>query len=508
MSTNKPLLVNNGDWDFELLNLMDEEISKIAVGKYNLDCYPNQIEIISSDQMLAGYSTHALPVMYHHWKFGKTFSRERKAYQKGHMGLAYEVVTNTNPCISYLMEQNSATMQCLVIAHACYGHNSFFKNNYLFKQWTDAENIIDFLIYANKYIAECEVKYGEKAVEELLDSCHTLETFGFDRVKRVRDKSEKEKKMRLEERDDYYQSRISELWPVPENRPSLLTKTNATQRKQLMLPEPEENILLFLEKNSPTLLTWQREIVRIVRKISQYFWPQFQTKVANEGWASFWHYHLMNELYDNGMITEGSMLEFFRSHSGVVYQREMDDPHYNGINPYALGINIFQDIKRICENPTGEDKQWFPHLIGNSWQEVLDDAMKNYKDESFILQFLSPKVIRDMKLAAIEDNPLKDSHHYIVSETHDDEGYRNIRHKLAKQNDVHTTLPRILVEDIDLDGDRTLYLRHNRYNMVPLDLPMAMEAILHVRRLWGFRVVLSSYNGDKDTKAAQMIFSE
>ncbi|MGU3846469.1 SpoVR family protein, partial [Vibrio diabolicus] len=98
----------------------------------------------------------------------------------GQMGLAYEIFINSNPCIAYLMEENTVTMQALVIAHACYGHNSFFKGNYLFQTWTDASSIIDYLLFAKKYLAECEERYGVQEVEKLLDSCHALMNFGVD----------------------------------------------------------------------------------------------------------------------------------------------------------------------------------------------------------------------------------------------------------------------------------------------------------------------------------------
>ena len=115
---------------------------------------------------------------------------------------------------------------------------------------------------------------------------------------------------------------------------------------------PEENLLYFLEKNSPVLEEWQREILRIVRMIAQYFYPQRQTKVMNEGCATFVHYHMMNALFDRDLIPEGAMLEILQNHTNVVLQPAFDDPRSQGINPYALGFEMMQDIKRICEDPT------------------------------------------------------------------------------------------------------------------------------------------------------------
>ena len=190
---------------------MDEEISKIAA-EYKLDTYPNQIELISSEQMLDAYASVGMPLMYNHWAYGKHFLSNQQQYQRGQMGLAYEIVINSNPCIAYLMEENTITMQALVIAHACYGHNSFFKNNYLFRAWTDADSIVDYLLFAKTYIQECEEKHGIDAVEEILDAAHALMNHGVNRYKRPRPLSPAEEENRQTERAEYIQRTINDLW--------------------------------------------------------------------------------------------------------------------------------------------------------------------------------------------------------------------------------------------------------------------------------------------------------
>jgi stage V sporulation protein R len=134
--------------------------------------------------------------------------------------------------------------------------------------------------------------------------------------------------------------------------------------------------------------------VRIVRKIAQYFYPQRQTQVMNEGWATFWHHALLNTLYDEGHLTDGVMIEWLKSHTNVIFQPPVGHPAYGGINPYALGFAMYTDLRRICEHPTDEDREWFPQLAGTPWLPALHHAMRNFKDESFIGQYLSPKVIR------------------------------------------------------------------------------------------------------------------
>src|SRR5699024_4748527 len=144
-------LSDGPEWTFALLEQYHREIARVAA-HYRLGTYPNQIEVITAEQMMDAYSSIGMPIGYHHWSYGKKFIQTEQTYQRGHMGLAYEIVINSNPCIAYLMEENTLPMQALVIAHACYGHNSFFKSNYLFKSWTDAGSIIDYLVFAKQYI--------------------------------------------------------------------------------------------------------------------------------------------------------------------------------------------------------------------------------------------------------------------------------------------------------------------------------------------------------------------
>ncbi|MEZ8100031.1 SpoVR family protein [Vibrio bivalvicida] len=474
-------LPDGPDWTFDLLDRYHTEIKRVA-DHYKLDAYPNQIEVITSEQMMDAYSSIGMPINYNHWSFGKKFIQTEQGYKHGQMGLAYEIVINSNPCIAYLMEENTVTMQALVMAHACYGHNSFFKGNYLFQTWTDASSIIDYLLFAKNYMAECEQKYGVQEVENLLDSCHALMNFGVDRYKRPEKISIAEEKSRQEEREAYLQSQVNDLWrTVPKS------KVEPENEKIRFPTEPQENILYFIEKHAPLLESWQREIVRIVRKISQYFYPQKQTQVMNEGWATFWHYTILNHLYDEGLVTDRFILEFLHSHTGVVAQPSYNSPYFSGINPYALGFAMFRDIRRICEEPTDEDREWFPDLAGTDWLEAVHFAMQNFKDESFISQYLSPKLMRDFKLFAIVDDDRKN---YIeVSAIHDETGYRAIREKLAAQYNLSNLEPNIQVFNVDVRGDRSMTLQYIPHDRIPLDEGYD-EVLKHLYRLWGFDVIL------------------
>ena len=476
------------EWTFEAIAEYDEAIGRVAKG-YKLDCYPHVLEVISAEQMMDAYASIGMPVYYHHWSFGKHFLSTENRYKRGQMGLAYEIVINSDPCIAYLMDENTLPMQALVIAHAAYGHNSFFKGNHLFKQWTSADAIVDYLIFARNYIAQCEERHGVEAVEQLIDACHALGNVGVDRYKRSPRLSLEKETLRQQERADYLQAQVNDLWRTLPPR----LDEEAPSEEARFPGEPEENLLYFIEKNAPLLEPWQREVVRIVRKIGQYFYPQRQTQVMNEGWATFWHYTLLNTLYDEGRLSDGFMLEFLQSHTNVVYQPPYNSPHYSGINPYALGFAMWRDIRRICEEPTAEDREWFPDIAGSDWRETFDFAMQNFKDESFIAQYLSPRLMREFRFFSVLDDDTRNK--LQIQAIHDEPGYRALRHRLAEQYDLGSREPNIQIWNVDLRGDRSLTLRHFTHQRRPLNEDYA-TVLDHMAHLWGFTVRLERQNAD------------
>ena len=492
------LLFTEPEWDFAGLDRVYRAIEDIALNELKLDVYPNQIEVISSEQMLDAYSSLAMPLMYNHWSFGKLFAREETLYRAGYSALAYEIVINSNPCISYLLEENTMTMQALVIAHAAFGHNHFFKNNYLFQQWTNAEGILEYLSFAKRYIAACEDRHGREEVEAILDSAHALMNEGVFRYRRPPKPSKERALEKRRRRMQYEEESRNELWrtlPAGVEPPGAPPAVDPEEEAGPEMKLPEENLLYFLEKYSPGLKAWQREVLRIVRNLAQYFYPQKQTKVMNEGCATFVHHTIMNMLYDRGLISEGSLLEFMHSHSSVIFQPEFDDRRFNGINPYALGYGMMADIKRICEQPTDEDRDWVPQFAGcGDHMGVLKDAWANYRDESFIEQFLSPRLMRDFRMFALHDKA--DDSSYKVSAIHNEQGYRRIRSSLARQYDVGVADPNIQVTAANLGSDRTLVLEHKMHRAVPLHDQTKELVCAHLERLWGHEVVLEEVAGD------------
>ena len=483
-------LYEGADWSFETLRRIHDACEEVALRELGLDVYSNQIEVITAEQMLDAYSSIGMPLFYKHWSFGKHFAQHETLYRKGLRGLAYEIVINSSPCISYLMEENTATMQALVIAHAAFGHNHFFKNNYLFRQWTDAEGILDYLAFAKSYIASCEERHGEAAVERTLDAAHVLMSHGVHRHpgKRTLDLATEERRAR--ERREQQERIFNDLWRTVPTGPGKSRSALSLERRRALLGLPQDNILYFLEKSAPRFASWQRELIRIVRHVAQYFYPQGQTVVMNEGVATYVHYRIMTALHGRGAISDGNFLEFLQSHTNVVFQPGYDDPHYSGLNPYALGFAMMQDLERIATAPTDEDRAWFPDIAGRGdAMALLRETWANYRDESFIAQFLSPHLMRQLRLFHIHDDPA-DEEGVRVAAIHDERGYRRVRRTLARQYDVGVIDPNIEVVDVDLAGDRRLVLHHAVAAGALLEPADAGRVLQHLADLWSYDVLL------------------
>ena len=455
--------IEGADWDFATIQRVHDAIEEIALGELGLDVYPNQIEVITAEQMLDAYSSIGMPLFYKHWSFGKHFAQQEAFYRKGLQGLAYEIVINSDPCISYIMEENTATMQTLVIAHAAFGHNHFFKNNYLFKQWTDADGILDYLEFAKGYIAHCEERYGQARSSALLDAAHALMSHGVHRYPR--------RKKPTCARRSCARARAARPRGARVQRPVAHRAGQARRQERDQLASTSaaarcsscrrRTSCISSRRSAPRLQPWQREILRIVRIIAQYFYPQRQTKVMNEGCATYMHYRIMNRLHEQGRITDGNLLEFLQlAHQRGVpagLRRSALSPAFN---PYALGFAMMQDIERICTEPTTRTASGSPTspATGDA-MAVLRDVWANYRDESFILPV--PQPAPDPRSCAcstcIDD---ADEPSLRVEAIHDERGYRRIRRALARQYDVAWIDPDIQVVDVDLAGDRRLILHH------------------------------------------------
>ena len=490
-----PLLYTGTDWNFHVIQRSYDAIERIACEELGLEVYANRIEIITAEQMLDVYTAHGMPLSYRHWSYGKRFLQHSSSYRRGYTSLAYEVVINSDPCISYLMEENTATMQALVIAHAAFGHNHFFRNNHLFRQWTDASAILGYLEFARSYVAGCEDRHGAAAVERVLDAAHALSRHGVHRHGGARSLNLKTDQKRERERRDYDEQVFDDLWrTVPVTRQAPAAGPSGERRRRLGLPE--ENLLYFIEKTSPRLQSWEREIIRIVRLIAQYFYPQPQAKVMNEGCATWVHQRIMTRLHETRQIDDAAFLEVLHSTSSVIFQPGFDQGGA-GFNPYALGYAMMCDIERVCTDPTAEDKRWFPDTAGNGdAMGTLRYAWANFRDESFILQYLSPAVIRKFRMFQLMDDTADTT--LLVDAIHDDAGYRAIRRTLARSYDPGESDSDVQVVDVDLAGDRKLVLQHRTKPGQLLAKRDAELTLRHIASLWGYEVRLQEVDASTE----------
>jgi spore cortex formation protein SpoVR/YcgB (stage V sporulation) len=295
---------------------------------------------------------------------------------------------------------------------------------------------------------------------------------------------------RSKERRSHDEAAFNDLWRTVPTGPAKSASVLSTERRRALLGLPQENLLYFLEKSAPRLHPWQRELIRIVRHISQYFYPQGQTKVMNEGTATYVHYRIMTRLHEQRRISDGNFLEFLQSHTNVVFQPDFDDRRFSGFNPYALGFAMMQDIERIVANPDDEDRAWFPEIAGKrDVMGVLRDVWANYRDESFISQFLSPRLMRQMHMFHLHDDPA-DNAGVLVDAIHDERGFRRVRRQLSRQYDVGLIDANIEVVDVDLAGDRRLLVRHTVVNGALLNEADAKRVLQHLADLWTYDVLL------------------
>lgn len=505
------------------LGVVERICAIIAEDKYSLSYYPNVIEIITPDQMMDAYTSAGMPVTYEHWSFGKSRAMEDKKYNSGG-GLAYEIVINTDPCIAYCMENNSPLMQILVIAHASFGHNNFFKENMQFTGFTEAQNIVEDLKELRDFVHECEELYGWQEVERHLNSCHALRFLAVDRYERGTKSDKERKNLREQARLEHFskgETSIDRLFPKKQDKKAelehFLQAAYAAEEADYKV-DHIENIMMFIADNAPFMPEWKRKIMRMISNKERYFYPNGRTQVMNEGWASFWHWTILHDLSDYGLIDDGMMMEFMSSHSGVLYQPDYDetrpvygpdgrpviDPNtgepkqrsiYSGINPYALGFALMMDIKRICLDPTEEDKKWFPYIAGQEdWLSVLKQAMKYHDNESFIRQYMSPQVMRDFKFFAFMDDCEEDE--YFITGIHDESGFEEVRDVLASQYNFEITLPQLDVVEYHKKTDRHLVLQHNMVDWKLLNLKETKEVLRHLYRLWGYPVVINTVEDD------------
>lgn len=443
------------NWTLDDLERWDARIQE-QVQAIGLDCYVQEFEVCDQNAMLGYMAYHGMPAHYPHWSFGKAFEQTKTMYDYGVSGLPYEMVINSDPCLAYLMRDNSLCLQVLTIAHV-YGHNDFFKNNFTFSNATRAgDTISSFKVRADRirsYIEDPSI--GGDTVETFLDSAHAL-MFNRNRNQAIRKLDAKEQRERL----------------IDAARPRADAFAHIHKRVEPELPDlgqhplaPEADLLLFIRDHNRDLADWQKDVLTIVDDEARYFLPQIETKIMNEGWASYWHHKIMGAIE----LPQELHLEFLVRHNQVVC------PHPGGINPYHVGYVIWHDIEKRFggfETPEGRRKMF--------------EVRASDRDGAFVRRFLTEELCRELDLFTWRPR----GEHLVVDAVSDEEHWEEIKAALLRQIGTGG-MPVIRIKDADHKGTRGLYLVHD-HDGRDLDIASAEKTLGHLRGLWGGKVFLQT----------------
>jgi len=445
-----------------------------------LDPYPQEFEICDHNDML-GYMAYAgMPSHYPHWSYGKGFEKLKTLYDHGVSGLPYEMVINSSPALAYLMRDNTLCLQILTIAHV-YGHNDFFKNNFNFKTTRAESTIATFKAHAQRvrsYVEDPSI--GAERVEFVLDAAHAL-SMQMRRNRALRHLSDADERQRLWAEAQPRPDPFHKIHRSPDFSPPDLQRVPAS---------PEEDLLIFVRDHNPYLAEWERDVLTIVHEEACYFLPQIETKIMNEGWASYWHREILNSLE----LPPELHLEFLVRHNQVVR------PHPGGLNPYHIGLRLFDEIQRRHDDPTPEEREaGIPFPSAASGREAIFAVREVDRDVSFLRRFLTEPIMRELDLFEYE----KKEEELVVSKVSSREQWREVKETLLRVVGMGGT-PIIRITDADFGGRRTLYLVHE-HDGRDLQLEYAERTLSHLHRLWGREVLLESLLGGKKQL---MVFGE
>jgi len=430
------------DYKLEDLEVWDEKIIELC-RKAQLDWYDISYESIDYHTMIGHMTYHGLPTHFDHWSYGKAFESTMTRYNVGVEGLPYELINNSVPSIAYLIRDNPLYLQILIMAH-CVGHSDFFKNNRMFAK-TRPDTVIQRFRAAKKriqgYVEDPHI--GIDQVEAVIDACHAVQ-FQISR-------NGKNRKTRQEIICEYSE---------------LINNDKTGQYKKIDLQknpvEPDYDLLQFISENG-RLPSWKKDIIDVCIDEAHYFMPQIQTKIANEGWASYTHYTICHEL---GLPDE-LHIPILKMHNQVVR------PHIGAINPYHLGFHLFQKIKER-----------------HGYEECLI-ARESCNDASFIRQYLTEEDCYELNLFSYSK---RGSGSLVIDDVSDDEGWENVKRDLL-QNIGGASIPAIYVEEAKKDG--TLVIKHE-HNGKDLELTHANKVVEHLKILWEGNVKLFTIINGRD----------
>lgn len=428
------------DWTIAELEAWDRRIQEV-VASFGLTPYPVDFRIYDYEQMLDLHAYH-MPFRYSHWSFGKTYDVQKTLKHFELTSLAYEMVVNTNPAQAFCWRDNSFPLHVLVMAHV-YGHSDFFANNIWFRTLSNASGALEmFRSHADEIATYCEDPSIPTArVEGLLDSAHAL-MFHRSRILARRRESVQQQRSRMIRARRGEPGEWDHLLPREDRQKPPLD----LERVPL---EPDEDLLRFLAEYAP-LQDWERRVLEIVARESDYFTPNVATKVMNEGWATYWHDRIFHEL--PGRPPEFD-IEYADKMSGVVL------PGTFRMNPYHIGWHVWKDIYRRWETPDAKERQDWGRP-GRQGLEKLFEVRDTEDDASFLANYLTDELIAELKLFRYQWTRDADGQSiYKVMDVPDAEGYEKIRQAAVMQVG-HNMFPMLRVMDANYYHDRTLVLEH------------------------------------------------
>jgi stage V sporulation protein R len=465
--------------NYELQDLIDWDAKiRDKVAEFGLDCYPQEFEICDHTGMLGYMAYSGMPSHYPHWSYGKSYEKLKTLYDHGMSGLPYEMVINANPAIAYLMRDNTLLLQILTMAHV-YGHNDFFKNNFTYRTTRAELTIETFKAHAlrvRRYVEDPSI--GIDSVEHVLDAAHALAW-----------QCRRNLAIRKVPRDEQVRRAIEAAQPKVDPFKKIHVPQEFHEPEVHRVPlEPDEDLLLFIRDHNPFLAEWEKDLLTIADEEAKYFIPMMETKIMNEGWASYWHKQIVESLG----LEQGLHLEFIVRHNQVIR------PLPGQLNPYHLGFRIWEDLYRRYTKPTPEELER-DGTPAKSGMEKLFEAREVERDSSFIRRYLTEELMRDMDLFEYQAR----GSDLVVDKVSDEEGWREVKETLIRSVGT-SSIPVIKVEDADFGHNHTLYLRHD-HDGRDLHLEYAEKTLAYLQRLWGRECVLET---TLQGKRSQLCYSE
>lgn len=439
----------------ELISAINE-ITEIAEG-FGLDFYDMRYEICPAE-IIYTFGAYGMPTRFSHWSFGKQFHKMKLQYDLG-LSKIYELVINSDPCYAFLLDTNTMIQNKLIIAHVL-AHCDFFKNNVRFSN--TRRDMVESMTATAERIGHYELVHGRQEVEKFLDAVLAVQEHIDPSIVRPKLSWSVEDVWQNEDDEEKRDSPYDDLWKL--DNPEENRITGRVRKKKKLPPQPEKDILLFIEEYSRELEDWQRDILTMMREEMLYFWPQLETKIMNEGWASYWHQRIIREMD----LTSDEAIEFAKLNSGVV------QPSKTQINPYYLGLKIFEDIEERYNNPT-EDMKERQGVKPGSGREKIFEVREIESDISFIRNYLTKDLVtrEDMYLFQKKGRDYK-----II-----DKEWQNVRDQLISSR-VNGGFPYIVVKDGDYLKNGELYLTHE-YEDIELDTTYLEKTLPYLYQLWG-----------------------